>query len=111
MALTKHMTTGDVLRIRKLINAGVTDVKQIQEEGVLIHAHRIQEVIDVHPAHLEWAKNHASKEAAAAAAKKAQADGYAAPAAPVAPPPVKKQTAAQKAKAKAAAKASVDPLS
>jgi len=83
MAFTKHMTGGDLLRIRKAISEGVTDIGKIQERGILIHATRIQEVLDTE-----------SEVAAAAPVKKA------------AP---KKKTAAERAKEKATAK--VDPLS
>ncbi|RLC98187.1 MAG: hypothetical protein DRI46_11790 [Chloroflexi bacterium] len=123
MALTKHMTSGDILRIRKCIARGIDTVKGIQEEGVLIFGSRIQEVIDVEPSRPAFLAAKHKKETIAAAAKAAKDGGFApvvaAPEPPVvaAPePPVppakkaasKKQTAAEKAKAKAAA--AVDPL-
>ena len=115
MALTKHMTSGDILRIRKCIARGIDTVKGIQEEGVLIFGSRIQEVIDVEPSRPAFLAAKHKKETIAAAAKAAKDGGFApvvaAPEPPV--PPAKKaaskkQTAAEKAKAKAAA--AVDPL-
>lgn len=118
MATTKHMTSGDVLRIRKMLARGITDIAVIQSE-VKVHASRIQQVIDAEPQRPAFLKQKSVEAAAEAAEAKAKKTGIPAPA-PVADeaPPVKKaapkkaaskkKTAVDKAKAAAAA---VDPIS
>lgn len=121
MAVRKHMTNGDLLRIRKFMAQGIVDVGVIQQT-VLVHASRIQQVIDVglegpakaqaeataaDKAALLQAKAERAKEAAEKAAKESDDLVVPAPKKKAAAP--KKQTAAEKAKAKAAA--AVDPLS
>jgi hypothetical protein len=44
MALTKHMTAGDLLRIRRLMSEGVTEVNVIQKT-IFLHSSRIKEVL------------------------------------------------------------------
>lgn len=93
--VTKHMTSGDLLRIRNLMRAGVLDIGIIQQT-VKIHASRIQQVLDAGLGGQESEAEEAAEtvvEEAAAAEKPA------------------KPTAAEKAKAKSAKKTAVNPVS
>lgn len=47
MALRTHMTQAEILRVNKLLRAGVTEIAEIQTE-VFVHATKIQKVIDVY---------------------------------------------------------------
>ncbi len=124
MALSKHMAQSDLLRIRKMMARGILDVASIQEV-VPLHTGSIQHILDVgldapakaaaeaaardKVAMLEARATKAAEAVKSAMAELAVAPAAAAPAAPADPvDPTKKQTAAEKAKAKAAA---VNPVS
>lgn len=120
MALSKHMAQSDLLRIRKMMARGILDVASIQEV-VPLHTGSIQHILDVGldapakaaaeaAARDKVAMLEARATKAAEAVKSAMAELAVAPAAAPADPvdPTKKQTAAEKAKAKAAA---VNPVS
>jgi len=116
------MAQSDLLRIRKMMARGILDVASIQEV-VPLHTGSIQHILDVGldapakaaaeaAARDKVAMLEARATKAAEAVKSAMAELAVAPAAaeaaPADPAPTKKQTAAEKAKAKAAA---VNPVS
>jgi len=62
--MRKHITQAQILKIEKLLNAGITDRAEIQSQ-VYVHSECIDRSIAVHEARIAAAKKPATKKRAA----------------------------------------------